>query len=49
MQIRNNVENFTLNVENVEKLHHKLLRIERELAISFSELGGSIDSLGAMG
>ncbi|KAJ3363516.1 intercellular trafficking and secretion [Kappamyces sp. JEL0680] len=48
LAIRSTVENFTTNVENVERLHRRLLKVERDLAITFTELGGAMDSLGAM-
>lgn len=33
----------------IEKLHWKIVRAEKELVTSFSEIGGAVESLASMG
>jgi len=46
---RETIEKLETNLVGIEKLHWKIVRAEKELALSFSELAGAIESMGSMG
>lgn len=42
------LEKFETNLQDIEKFHSKLLKSQKDLAITFRELGGAFESLGGM-
>jgi hypothetical protein len=49
IESRNLIENVNINVDGIERLHQRLLKLEDKMTLSFQELGGAIDSLGQLG
>lgn len=48
-RFRDTIEKLETNIMGIEKLHWKIVRAEKELVTSFSEIGGAVESLASMG